>query len=163
MAKPARATAGTPAIRFLEANRAAFEVRSYAFEEADGGIAAAAARALGVEPDRLLKCLLVSLDGRLVSVLVGGDRELDLKAFARLAKGRKADLAALAEAERHTGYVKGGISPFGQRRPTPVYLDEAALAHATVMVNGGRRGIQIELAPQELVRLAGAVVGAYGR
>lgn len=164
MARRDRAGGGTPATAFLEARGIAYRAHGYAFDEEPGGIASAAAQALGVAPDRLLKCLVAALDdGRLVAVLVGGDRTLDLKALARATGAKKAELAPLEAAERATGYVKGGISPFGQRKALPLLLDRAALDHPTVLVNGGRRGLQLELSPEDLVAVTGARVAELGR
>lgn len=164
MARRDRPGGGTPATAFLDAQRVPYRAHGYAFEETPGAIARAAAEQLGVAPDRLLKCLIAALDdGRLVAVLVGGDRTLDLKALARAAGAKRAELAPLPLAERTTGYVKGGISPFGQRKALPLLLDRAALAHASVLVNGGRRGLQLELAPSDLVAATGAQVADLAR
>jgi Cys-tRNA(Pro)/Cys-tRNA(Cys) deacylase len=101
---------------------------------------------------------VVSVDGALVVALVPVDAQLDLKAL-----GKRAQLADVGHAERTTGYVKGGISPLGQRRQLPTYLDESALEHETILVNGGGRGLQLELAPSDLVALAGAEVRPIAR
>jgi Cys-tRNA(Pro)/Cys-tRNA(Cys) deacylase len=122
-----------------------------------------AAAALGVDRDRLHKTLIVSVDGRLAVALVPVAAELDLKAFAAADGARKATLADTAEAERATGYVRGGISPLGQRRALPTVLDAAALALATIFVSSGRRGLQVELAPADLVRITAAVVAPIAR
>jgi Cys-tRNA(Pro)/Cys-tRNA(Cys) deacylase len=95
--------------------------------------------------------------------VVAVDRELDLKALATATGGRKAEMADPAAAERSSGYVVGGISPFGQKRRLPTVVDAAALTHAAILVSGGRRGLQVELAPDELVRLTGAVVAPIAR
>lgn len=164
MARGDRPGGGTPATAFLEARRVPYRAHGYAFDEAPGAIARAAAERLGVDPGRLLKCLIAALDdGRLVAVLVGGDRTLDLKALARAAGARKAELAPLAAAERATGYVKGGLSPLGQRRALPLFLDRAALEHGSVLVNGGRRGLQLELATSDLQAATGAQVADLAR
>jgi Cys-tRNA(Pro)/Cys-tRNA(Cys) deacylase len=122
-----------------------------------------AATALGVEPARVLKALAAAVDGRLVLAVIQVDRELDLKRLAEAFGGRKATMAEPAEAERATGYVVGGISPLGSRRVLPVVVDPAALAHATVFVSAGRRGIQVELAPADLVRLSSAQLARLTR
>jgi Cys-tRNA(Pro)/Cys-tRNA(Cys) deacylase len=96
----------------------------------------------------------------MVCVLVASDREVSLKKLAAAAGAKDASMLPPAEAERATGYHVGGISPFGQRKRVRVFVDEAALAHATILVNGGRRGLQIEIAPAELVRLLGATPAA---
>jgi len=121
------------------------------------------AAALGVDPARVHKTLIASVDGRLVAAIVPVDRELDLKALAAAVGGRKAEMADPAAAERSSGYVVGGISPFGQRRALPTVLHADALPMATILVSGGRRGLQVELAPAEVVRLTGATVAAIAR
>ena len=123
----------------------------------------AAAAALGVDPRRIHKTLVASLDGRLVVAVVPVAAELDLKALADALGGRKAAMADPAEAERATGYVRGGISPLGQRRRLPTVIDVAALDWPTIHVSAGRRGLQAELAPSDLVRLTGAVTAPIAR
>jgi Cys-tRNA(Pro)/Cys-tRNA(Cys) deacylase len=102
-------------------------------------------------------------EGNLASVLLAADRTLDLDAAARVLGTKRVELAPLAEAERATGYVKGGISPFGQRRTLALLLDRAALAQPTVLVNGGRRGLQLELSPADLLAITAARVADLGR
>ena len=122
-----------------------------------------AAAALGVAPERILKTLVAAVDDRLVLAVVPVARELDLKRLADACGGRRADLADPAAAERATGYVIGGISPLGSRRPLAVIVDAEANRHPTVFVSAGRRGLQVELAPDDLVRLAGALVASIVR
>jgi Cys-tRNA(Pro)/Cys-tRNA(Cys) deacylase len=122
-----------------------------------------AAAALGIEPGRIFKTLAVEVDDRLVLAVVPVDRELDLKRMADACGGRRAALAEPAAAERATGYVIGGISPLGTRRPLPVVVDDSAPAHPTVYVSAGRRGLQLELAPGDLVCLSGADVAPISR
>ncbi|WP_432478716.1 aminoacyl-tRNA deacylase [Nocardioides sp. GXQ0305] len=122
------------------------------------GYGTEAAAALGVDPARVFKTLLASLDGRLVVGIVPVSGRLDLKALARALGGSKAVMADVAAAERATGYVAGGISPMGQKRPHPTVLDRSALDHATILVSGGRRGLDVELAPADLVAITGAIV-----
>jgi Cys-tRNA(Pro)/Cys-tRNA(Cys) deacylase len=121
--------------------------------------AAFAAGALGIEPARLAKTLVVAVDGEPVLVLVPGDRELGLKALARLAGGRSAALVETRDAERLTGYRVGGISPFGARRALPVYADRTYLEHDRVALNGGARGLIIELDRDDLLRVLEPTVG----
>jgi Cys-tRNA(Pro)/Cys-tRNA(Cys) deacylase len=123
----------------------------------------AAAAALDVDPRRIHKTLIASLDGRLVVAVVPVSAELDLKALADALGGRKAAMADPAEAERATGYVRGGISPLGQRRRLPTVVDAAALGWPTIHVSAGRRGLQVELAPADLVGLTGAVTAPIAR
>lgn len=122
-----------------------------------------AAAALGVATDRVCKTLVAMVDGRPVLAIVPVDRTLDLKRLAASLGARRADLAKPAEAERATGYVIGGISPIAGRRRLAAVLDEAATTHATILVSAGRRGLQVELAPMDLLRVIGGVVGRIGR
>jgi Cys-tRNA(Pro)/Cys-tRNA(Cys) deacylase len=122
-----------------------------------------AAAALGVDPARLFKTLVALVDGRPVVAIVPVGGTLDLKALAAALGGHRADLADPAEAERATGYVIGGISPLGLRRRLPAVLDASATAHATILVSAGRRGLQLELAPADLARAAGANVAPMAR
>ena len=122
-----------------------------------------AALALGVDPGRLFKTLVASVDGRLVLAVVPVDRELDLKALAGAIGGRRAEMVDPAAAERATGYVVGGISPIGTRRKLPVVVDATSARHPTIYVSAGRRGLQLELAPADLVSLTGAIVTDIAR
>ena len=112
-----------------------------------------AAAALGIEPARVFKTLVASVDDGLVLAVVPVDRELDPKRLAAAIGGRRAVMADPAEAERATGYVVGGISPLGSRRQLPVVVDGSAFDHETVFVSAGRRGLQLEIGPHDLVRL----------
>ena len=163
MAKKARAPGGTPATVALTAAGIAFEVRSYEHDPRATSYGTEAAEALGVDPARVFKTLLASLDGRLVVGVVPVTGQLDLKALARALGGSKAVMAEVAAAERATGYVAGGISPVGQKRAHPTALDASALDHATILVSGGRRGFDLELAPTDLVAITGAVTATIGR
>jgi Cys-tRNA(Pro)/Cys-tRNA(Cys) deacylase len=122
-----------------------------------------AALALGLDPAQVFKTLLADVDGRLVVAVVPVDRSLDLKALAGAAGGKRAAMADPAAAERATGYVVGGISPLGQRRRLPTVVDATALDWPTVLVSAGRRGLDVELAPADLVRLTAAVTAAVAR
>ncbi|MFL5675218.1 MAG: aminoacyl-tRNA deacylase, partial [Chloroflexota bacterium] len=122
-----------------------------------------AAAALGIDPARIHKTLAASADGRLVLAVVPVARELDLKRLADAVGARRAVMADPAEAERATGFVVGGISPLGSRRPIPVVIDAAALELESIFVSAGRRGLQVELAPADLVRLANAKVAPIAR
>jgi Cys-tRNA(Pro)/Cys-tRNA(Cys) deacylase len=146
----------TPAVEAARAAGIAYRLHEYeGVEHGEGDYALAVAAALGVEPDRLFKTLLASVDGRLEVFVLQADRRLDLRAI-----GKRATLADRAQAERATGYVAGGISPLGQRRRLPTTIDEAALGHDTILVSAGRRGLQIELDPHDLARLSEARIGA---
>jgi Cys-tRNA(Pro)/Cys-tRNA(Cys) deacylase len=122
-----------------------------------------AASALGVDPDRVLKTLLVDLDGTLAVAVLPVPTTLDLKAVAAALGGKRAQMADPRAAERATGYVVGGISPFGQKHRHRTAVESAALRHPTVFVSGGRRGLEIELAPQDLVSATEAVVAPIAR
>jgi Cys-tRNA(Pro)/Cys-tRNA(Cys) deacylase len=149
----------TPAVE--AAKRAGVEFRLHEYEGVDvgdGDYAVAVAAALGQPPARLFKTLVASVDGRLEVFIVPADRQLDLRAA-----GKRVTLADRAAAERATGYVIGGISPLGQRKRLPATIDETALEWETVLVSAGRRGLQIELPPADLVRLTAARVAAIAR
>ncbi len=122
-----------------------------------------AAAALGLDPGRVFKTLVATVDGRLAAAIVPVANELDLKALAAALDGRRAALADPVEAERATGYVVGGISPLGMRRRLPTVLDRSAADFATVFVSGGRRGLQLELAPADLARLTLATEAPIAR
>ena len=163
MAKKARAGGGTPATVALTAAGITFEVRSYEHDPRAASYGTEAAEALGVDAARVFKTLLASLDGKLVVGIVPVTGQLDLKGLARALGGSKAVMAEVAAAERATGYVAGGISPIGQKRSHPTVLDASALEHATILVSGGRRGFDLELAPADLVAATGAVTATIGR
>jgi Cys-tRNA(Pro)/Cys-tRNA(Cys) deacylase len=141
----------------------AFSEHPYRHDPAAASYGVEAAEALGLPPEQVFKTLLTRVDGRLVVGIVSVSDQLDLKALAAAVGGRKAALADPTDAERATGYVVGGISPVGQRRRHPTVLDDSALAFDVVYVSGGRRGLDLGLAPDDLVRVSGAVVAAIGR
>ena len=118
------------------------------------------ATALGVAPERVFKSLVTEVDGGLTVAVVPVTGELDLKALAAAAGGKRATMADRTTAERATGYVRGGISPLGQRKRLPTVIDASALAHPTVYVSAGRRGLQVQLAPTDLVALTGATTAS---
>ncbi len=153
---------GTPATIALERARIPFTVHEYAHDPRHESFGLEASQALGVPPGRVFKTLIAEVDGRLVAGVVPVGGQLDLKALAAAVGGKRAALAEVAAAERATGYVAGGISPVGQRRRLPVVLDRSAMDHATVFCSGGRRGLEIELAPADLVRAADATVASIG-
>ena len=140
-----------------------FSLHEYTHDPRAESYGLEAAAALGLDPARVFKTLLASLDGRLVVAVVPVSGQLDLKALARALGGSKAVMADVAAAERATGYVAGGISPVGQRRAHPTVVDDSALAHPTVFVSGGRRGLDLEIAPGDLVRVTGAVTAPIRR
>jgi Cys-tRNA(Pro)/Cys-tRNA(Cys) deacylase len=144
----------TPAIRILDGTGAAYRLHEYELDPAAESYGLEAAEKLRLPPERVFKTLVVAVeDGRHVLAVVPVAARLDTKAL-----GKRARLADPAEAERVTGYVKGGTSVLGGRRRLPVLLDESALEHETVVVNAGRRGLQMELAPAVLLELTGGRV-----
>jgi Cys-tRNA(Pro)/Cys-tRNA(Cys) deacylase len=116
------------------------------------------ARALGVPPEHLYKTLVTEVDGALTVAVVPVTAEIDLKALAAAAGGKRAALAERATAERSTGYVRGGISPLGQRKRLPTVIDASVTGLDLLYVSAGRRGLQVSLAPSDLIRLTGATV-----
>jgi Cys-tRNA(Pro)/Cys-tRNA(Cys) deacylase len=163
MAKKKQGAGGTPATVALTRAGVTFTTHPYEHDPAAPSYGLEAAEALRLDPERVLKTLFVEVDGRLVVGIVPVSRQLDLKAVAAAAGGKRATMADPAAAERATGYVVGGISPLGQKRAHPTVLDEAALSYDTVYVSGGRRGLDLGLAPQDLVRLTNARVAPIAR
>jgi Cys-tRNA(Pro)/Cys-tRNA(Cys) deacylase len=145
--------AATPAIRAADEAGIAYSLHEYRHDPSAASYGDEAAEKLDVEPERLFKTLVVSVDGGLVVACVPVSAQLDLKAL-----GKRARMADKGQAQAATGYVSGGTSPLGQRRPLPTHLDASALEHDTILVNGGRRGLQLELDPRDLVRLTDASV-----
>ncbi len=147
------AALSTAATRALEKAQVEFTLHSYELVESEGTYGESVARNLGVSPERLFKTLVAEVDGRPVVAVVPVAGKLGLKALAKAAGGKRAQLAEPADAERWTGYVTGGISPFGQKRRMPVFVDDSVLTHATIFASAGRRGLQVELEGRELVRI----------
>jgi Cys-tRNA(Pro)/Cys-tRNA(Cys) deacylase len=147
----------------------AYRLHRYEHDPSAPSYGGEAAAVLGVDPARVHKTLVATAfdasaaAGRLVVAVVPVAGQLDLKALATACGARRAAMAEAAAAERATGYVVGGISPLGHRRRLPVVVDEAALGWETVFVSAGRRGLEVELAATDLVRLAGAVTAAIAR
>lgn len=154
---------GTPATVALTAAGIPFEAHAYDHDPANTHFGLEAAEALGLDPDRVFKTLLADVDGRLVVGIVPVTGKLDLKALANAVGGKRAEMADPKLAERRTGYVVGGISPIGQKYAHPTVLDETAELYDTVFVSGGRRGLDLELAPADLIRATSATVAAIAR
>ena len=154
---------GTPATRALEAAGIAFTGRSYDHDPRVTTFGLEAAEKLGVEADRVFKTLLAFVDGSVVVAIVPVTGSLDIKALALAAGGSRATMADAALAERRTGYVVGGISPIGQRTASPTWIDETAAVYDTVLVSGGRRGFDVELAPDDLLSITGGRYAAIAR
>jgi Cys-tRNA(Pro)/Cys-tRNA(Cys) deacylase len=149
---------GTPATTALARAGIAFALHQYEHDTASRTIGLDAAARLGVEADRLYKTLVATLDGALVCAVVPVSGQLSLKVLAAVLGGRKAAMAEPIAVQRATGYVLGGVSPFGQRTQLRAAVDESAQLWDTVFVSGGKRGLQVEVAPDALITLTSAVV-----
>lgn len=154
---------GTPATLAAAKAKIDFTLHAYEADPNAESYGEAAADALGVSRDRLFKTLLAEVDGNLTVGVIPVSSSLDLKALAAAAGGKKARMADPRDAERATGHVVGGISPLGQRRRLPTVIDESVSALAAVYVSAGRRGLQIEIAPADLIRLTGARLAVIAR
>lgn len=138
----------TRATRLLDGARVAYRLHAYDFDaEASGGKGLHAAQSLGVAPARVLKTLMAWVDERAVCAVIPSDRQLQLKRLAAACGGKSARMMEIPEAERRSGYKVGGISPFAQQRPVPVWFEADALAHESVWINAGQRGLLLELSP----------------
>jgi Cys-tRNA(Pro)/Cys-tRNA(Cys) deacylase len=152
------ASSGTPATALLARAKVPFTLHPYEHDPRSQAYGEEAAAALGVDPARIFKTLIAFVEGRLACAVVPVAARLDLKAFAATLGGKRAELADPAAAARVTGYVVGGISPLGQRSKLPVVVDGSASSFETMFVSAGKRGLQVELAPDDLVRVAGALL-----
>jgi len=146
----------TPATLALQKAGVAFSLHAYDYDPSAERIGLQAAEAIGEPPSRVLKTLMAEVDGKPVCVVVPSDREVSMKKLAAAFVGKSARMMKPADAERATGYKVGGISPFGQRRKVPTAIEENALAEDYVYVNGGQRGLQIRLAPNDALAALGA-------
>jgi Cys-tRNA(Pro)/Cys-tRNA(Cys) deacylase len=146
-------TTSTPALVALERARIAFRVHAYEHDPSTSSYGQEAADRLRVDAQRVFKTLVVDFGGSPHVAVLPVHAELDLRAL-----GKRAALAKAADAERVTGYVVGGISPIGQRRRLPTLIDDSALAQDTIFVSAGRRGLEVELAPDDLISVTGARV-----
>jgi Cys-tRNA(Pro)/Cys-tRNA(Cys) deacylase len=154
------ASQGTPATALLAKQKISHTLHPYDVSPDAPNYGALVATAIGADPARVFKTLVAEVDGGLIVAVVPVTGELDLKALAAAAGGKRAALADRAVAERTTGYVRGGISPLGQRKRLPTVVDASALAGDLVYVSAGKRGLQVQLAPADLVRLTGATVAS---
>ena len=152
-----KTTRATLALTRLGVN---FALHAYDYDPDADRIGLQAAEALGIEPRRMLKTLMAEVDGKPVYVVVPSDREVSMKKLAAAFRGKTASMMRPADAERLTGYHVGGISPFAQKKRVPVAIDQAALMQTSVYLNGGQRGLQIELDPNDAARALDAVVQA---
>lgn len=137
-----------------------FSVHTYDYDPDAPKIGLQAAQALGVSPEAVLKTLMAEVDGKPVCVVLPSDREVSMKALAHAFSGKAAAMLKPADAERLTGYVIGGVSPFGQKRRVPTVVEAAALAHPLVFINGGQRGLQVRLDPKDAVKALDARTAA---
>lgn len=158
-----RSTVGTPATAVLAKAGVTFTAHEYEHDPRASSYGLEAAERLGLDPHAVFKTLLADVDDRTVVAIVPVTGSLDLKALAQVAGGRKATLADPVKAQRLTGYVLGGISPVGQRRTLPTYLDDSVAGLATIYVSGGRRGLDIGVAPADLIQITGAVIAPLAR
>ena len=152
-----RMSKATRATKMLEAAGVAFSVHSYDYDPHADRVGLQAAAALGERPECVLKTLMTLVDGKPACVIVPSDREVSMKKLAAAFKGKSAQMMKPADAERMTGYKVGGISPFGQMRAVCVAIEEEALAHALVYINGGQRGLQVRLSPRDAARALDAI------
>jgi Cys-tRNA(Pro)/Cys-tRNA(Cys) deacylase len=159
----AKQSQGTPATVALTKAKVEFSTHAYEHDPAAKSYGLEAAEVLGLPPEQVFKTLLVEVDGKLTVGVVPVAKQLDLKAIAAAAGGKKAVMADPAAAERSTGYVVGGISPIGQKRPLPTVVDSTAADHPTVYVSGGRRGLDIGLSPADLIAVTKARTAAIAR
>ncbi len=155
-----RTPSGTPALLTLQRAGVEHVVHAYDHDPAVANFGLEAAQELGVDPSRVFKTLLADVDGRPVVAIVPVSGTLDLKALAAACGAKRARMLEPAAAERLTGYVVGGISPLGQRTPSPTVVDATAGDHPTVYVSAGRRGLDVELSPVDLISLTSARVAA---
>lgn len=163
MAAKNRAAQGTPATALLARAGVEFTVHAYDHDPSAASYGREAADLLGVAPERVFKTLVADVDGALTVAVVPVSGSLDLKALATAVGGKRAAMADPAAVTRTTGYVLGGVSPLGQRKKLPTVVDSSALDHATLYCSAGKRGLEIELAPADLVALTGAVTAPIGR
>ncbi|WHT20427.1 Cys-tRNA(Pro) deacylase [Crossiella sp. CA-258035] len=149
---------GTPATALLVKQRIAHTLHSYDHDPRHDSYGLEAAEALGLAPERVFKTLVAEVDGALAVGVVPVTAQLDLKALAAALGGKKAKMAVVADAERATGYVAGGISPLGQKKRLPLVLDDSANGFETIFCSAGRRGLEVELSPADLASLTKAVL-----
>lgn len=150
----------TRATQVLTQAKVAHSVHSYDYDPGSERVGLQAAEALGEDPSRVLKTLMIEIDGKPACAVIPSDRELSMKKVAAALGAKSAQMMKPADAERITGYHVGGISPFGQKKRVPVAFEAAAMAEALVYINGGQRGLQVRLAPGDAAKALGAVVAA---
>lgn len=148
----------TRATQALSKAGVSFTVHTYDYDPGAERVGLQAAEALGEAPSRVLKTLMAEVDGKPVCVIVPSDEEVSMKKLASAFGGKSASMMKPADAERLTGFVVGGISPFGQKKQVPTAIEEAALAHEAVYMNGGQRGLQVRLVPRDAAAALKAIV-----
>ncbi|MCF8482323.1 MAG: Cys-tRNA(Pro) deacylase [Rhodospirillum sp.] len=146
----------TPATRHLDKVSIPFETVVYPYDPKAASVGLQAAEAIGEHPRRVLKTLIVKVDGKPACIVLPSDHEASMKRVASVFKGKSAEMMPVPDAERLTGYKVGGVSPFGQKRRLPTVVEETALEEVYVFVNGGQRGLQLRLKPSDLLRGAEA-------
>jgi Cys-tRNA(Pro)/Cys-tRNA(Cys) deacylase len=157
------ASQGTPATALLAKQKVAHTLHSYEVSADAPNYGALVAEAIGADPGRVFKTLVTDVDGALTVAIVPVTGDVDLKALAAAGGGKRAAMADRDLAEKTTGYVRGGISPLGQRKRLPTVLDQSALDSETIYVSAGKRGLQVQLAPADLVRLTAATIAPIAR
>ncbi len=148
----------TRATQALQQAGVSFTVHAYEYDPHAERIGLQAAEAMGADPGSVLKTLMVLVDGKPACVVVPSDQEVNLKKLAAALGGKAAQMMKPADAERITGYHVGGISPFGQKKRVPTVVEQSAFEHAQVFINGGQRGLQVKLDPQDAAKVLEANV-----
>ena len=146
----------TPATKFLDKFKVPYTLHSYDYDPDPGRVGLQAAEAIGESPARVFKTLMILVDGAAVCALIPSDRQVNMKQLAALAGGKRAALMPAPEAEKFTAYKVGGISPLGQKRTVPVFIDDSARGFEGIYINGGQRGLQILIAPDKLAEVLSA-------
>ena len=146
----------TPATKFLDKFKVPYTLHSYDYDPDPGRVGLQAAEAIGESPARVFKTLMILVDGAAVCALIPSDRQVNMKQLAALAGGKRAALMPAPEAEKFTAYKVGGISPLGQKRAVPVFIDDSARGFEGIYINGGQRGLQILIAPDKLAEVLSA-------
>lgn len=148
----------TPSTRFLDKAGVKYEVHTYDYDPTAQKTGMQAAEAIGADPERVLKTLMAEVDGKAVCAVMPSNHEVSMKKLAHAFSGKSAEMMKPADAERFTGFHVGGISPFGQRKRVPTVFEATVMAHETVFMNGGQRGLQVNLKPADAVKALGATV-----